>query len=67
MSAADDLRAMMLQIGRERAGIAPRGFDSIRRRAELADQWNDLYEDWLLERLVVDDPQALPAQADHDA
>ena len=61
-AAADDLRAMMLQIGRERAAIEPRGFDSIRQRAELAQQWDDLYEDYLLERMVdIDDTQTATA------
>lgn len=61
MSNADDLRAMMLQIGRERAAIEPRGYDSIRKRAELAQQWDDLYEEYLLERMVEDDPQTATA------
>lgn len=52
MSAADDLRAMMLQIGHETAAIVPRGFDSIQRRNALYAQWDDLYEDFLLETAV---------------
>jgi hypothetical protein len=52
MSAADDLRAMMLQIGHETAVIEPRGYDSIQRRNALYAQWDDLYEDFLLETAV---------------
>jgi hypothetical protein len=52
MSAADDLRAMMLQIGHETAAIEPRGYDSIQHRNALYAQWNDLYEDFLLEIAV---------------
>ena len=52
MSLADDLHAMMLQVGREAADIEPRGFDSIQRRNRLYAQWDDLYEDYLLERAV---------------
>ena len=66
MSNADDLRAMMLQIGRERAAIEPRGYDSIRKRADLARQWNDLYEEYLLERMVEDDPQTATATGEQN-
>jgi hypothetical protein len=55
MSCADDLRAMMLQIGAETAAIESRGFDSIQRRNALYAQWDDLYEDYLLERAVESD------------
>lgn len=52
MSNADDLRAMMLQVMHEHAAVRPRGFDSIARRADLMRQWDELYEDYLLELAV---------------
>ena len=56
MSNAADLHAMMLQVMLEHAAIQPRGFDSIRKRAELMAQWDDMYDDWLLERLAEPPP-----------
>jgi hypothetical protein len=52
MGNAADLHAMMLQVMRDHAAIQPRGFDSIRARASLMAQWDDMYDDWLLESLV---------------
>ena len=52
MSNADDLRAMALQAMAEHAAIAPRGFDSIRRRDDLHRQVDDLIDDWALESLA---------------
>lgn len=55
VSNADDLRAMCLQVMQEHAAIAPRGFDSIARRADLHRQWDDLYDEYALEVLVPTD------------
>ena len=52
MSNAADLRAMALQVMREHAAIQPRGFDSIKKRAELHRQWDELYDDYSLELLT---------------
>lgn len=49
MSNADDLRAMCLQIGAELHATPARGFDTLRKRADLVAQWDDAYEDYLLE------------------
>lgn len=66
MSLADDLRAMMLQVGREAADIEPRGFDSIQRRNALYAQWDELYEDYLLERAVEETaPKTATATGEH--
>jgi hypothetical protein len=52
MSNAADLRAMALQVQAEVAAIEPRGFDSASRRKALFDQWDDIYEDYLLELMA---------------
>lgn len=52
MSNAAALRAMCLQAMAEHAAIEPRGFDTIRKRANLHDQIDDLLDDYALEVLV---------------
>lgn len=52
MSTADDLRAMILQAMREHAAVAPRGFDSRRKREDLHRQVDDMLDDWALEVLT---------------
>lgn len=64
MSNADDLRAMCLQVMKEHASIAPRGFDSIARRAELMRQWEDMYDDYLLELAVEQVSETATASGD---
>jgi hypothetical protein len=61
MSAADDLRAMCLQAMSEHAAIRPRGFDTIARRADLHRQWDELYDDYVLELAVEQAPTTAAA------
>lgn len=49
MGNAADLRAMILQAMREHAAIAPRGFDTIRKRQDLHRQVDDMLDDYALE------------------
>lgn len=52
MGNAEDLEAMIRQAMREHLAIAPRGFDSQRKRADLHRQIDEMIDDWQLERLT---------------
>lgn len=56
MSNADDLRPMFHQAMREHRQIQPRGFDSIKRRADLHRQIDDLFDDLELESIAEAKP-----------
>ncbi len=49
---AAELKVMIEQAMREHAAVAPRGFDSRKKRDHLHRQIDDMLDDWALESMV---------------